>query len=237
MRNVTAVSAAAAAGVERKAVMSNLSDRFSSRRGDEMRRGVRRAPGSVACRRALRWKWLALPALTVLLLSACSGVKVRTDYDPAADFTTLHTYAWLPTPREKTGDPRIDDPLINSRIERSIDSALATKGFAKVEADQADFHVTFYVGIDRKLDVTTMPRAYGYYGAWGGVYGATTTYVDQYDVGTLLIDVIDRARNQLVWRGIGEARLRQSRTPEESERRIQKTVDAIFKSFPPGRAQ
>lgn len=97
--------------------------------------------------------------------------------------------------------------------------------------------MTYYIGIDRKLDVTTMPRTYGAYGRWGGFYGGTTTYVDQYDVGTLLIDVIDRKRNQLVWRGVGEARLRQSRTPEESERRIQKTVDAVLAKFPPGRAE
>ena len=174
-------------------------------------------------------------ALLGALLAGCSGIKVRSDYDPTADFSTLRTYAWLPTPRAKTGDPRIDDPLINARIERAIDRAVAAKGFARVETEQADFHVTFYIGIDRKLDVTTMPRSYGYYGRWGGFYGGTTTYVDQYDVGTLLIDVIDRGRNELVWRGVGETRLRQSRTPQESEQRIQQTVDAVLESFPPGR--
>jgi len=218
--------------------MLNVSNRSSGRRCDEwLPRGRRRECEKDACSWADRWKRFAAPLLAGALLLGCSGVKVRTDYDPAADFIALHTYAWLPTPREKTGDPRIDDPLINARIKRAVDYTLVAKGFSQAEAEKADFHVTFYVGIDRKLDVTTMPRAYGYYGRWGGVYGGATTYVDQYDVGTLLIDVIDRERNQLVWRGVGEARLRHSRTPEESERRIQKTVEAIFKSFPPGRTQ
>jgi len=216
--------------------MSIATSRRFSRDGDG--RPQRRPPGGSGAAFSSRARpggrllgWVLLGAL----LAGCSGIKVRSDYDPTADFSTLRTYAWLPTPRAKTGDPRIDDPLINARIERAIDRAVAAKGFARVETEQADFHVTFYIGIDRKLDVTTMPRSYGYYGRWGGFYGGTTTYVDQYDVGTLLIDVIDRGRNELVWRGVGETRLRQSRTPQESEQRIQQTVDAVLKDFPPGR--
>lgn len=160
---------------------------------------------------------------------------MSSDYDPNADFASLRSYAWLPGVREKTGDPRIDNSLVATRIERAVDNALAAKGFPRVAVESADFFVTFYIGIDNKLDISTIPTTYGYYGRWGGFYSGTETLVEQYEEGTLLIDFIDRDRDDLLWRGTGQSRLRQSKTPEERDRKAQAAVDAILQQFPPRR--
>jgi hypothetical protein len=175
-----------------------------------------------------------LPLLILgVLLAGCSGIRVDSDYDPSADFAALRSYAWLPSRREPPADPRLDSSLLTTRIERAIDSSMRAKGFTKVAAEEADFFVTFHIGIDQKVDVTTIPSTYGYYGRWGGYYGGTETRVDQYEEGTLLIDFIDRGEENLLWRGSGQSRISEHRSPEDREKRVREVVEAILGKFPP----
>jgi hypothetical protein len=57
--------------------------------------------------------------------------------------------------------------------------------------------------------------------------------VDQYEEGTLFIDVIDPKRNTMIWRGSATARVTPDLTPEERETRIGEAVRAILAKFPP----
>jgi hypothetical protein len=57
--------------------------------------------------------------------------------------------------------------------------------------------------------------------------------VDTYDVGTLLIDFISPQSNNVIWRGSGQSRIQELKTPEERQERIQDAVDRILKQFPP----
>lgn len=173
-----------------------------------------------------------IPLILALVLIGCSGIKVDSDYDPRTNFAALQKYAWLPLPRAKTGDPRLDSPLLASRIEDAIETRMAFNGFTKVEPDDADFFVTFHIGVDQKLDVMTIPTTYGY-GARRGYYGGVETRVDQYEQGTLLIDFVDRTKADLLWRGSGQSRVSQTSSPEEREQRVREAVNAILKQFPP----
>ncbi len=170
-------------------------------------------------------------AALAMVACSCSSIKVDTDYNPNVDFASLRSFAWLPSAGEKTGDPRIDNPLLAGRIERAAEEALMAKGFSKVDEDKADFFVNYHVGVDTKVDVTSVPTMYGY-GRWGGVY-VSETRVDQYEQGTLLIDVIDRDRHDLLWRGSGQARIQENGSPQQREERVRKAVIAILADFPP----
>ena len=61
----------------------------------------------------------------------------------------------------------------------------------------------------------------------------TTTEVSEYEQGTLVIDIVDAARNTLVWRGAGEARLRSDPTPDQISQRVREAVAEILGRFPP----
>lgn len=185
-------------------------------------------------RRIAAWSVAALVAIAVL--AGCSGISVNADFDPAVNFAALRSYAWLPAGGERrSDDPRLDNSLLNQRIERAIDDALASKGFTKVAVDDADFLVTFHINVDQRLDVTTIPTAYGYRGRWGGGFGGMETRVDQYEQGTLLIDFVDKGKADLLWRGSGQTRLSEHRSPEDREKRVREVVAAILKQFPPRR--
>ena len=103
---------------------------------------------------------------------------------------------------------------------------------------EGDFGVGYRGSIQEKIDVQTIDRYYGYgpgWGQYGPGYGgiATETYVDQYDEGTLIIDVVDNRSRKLVWRGSTSARVREDETPAKRTERTQAAVDAILAEFPP----
>jgi hypothetical protein len=173
-----------------------------------------------------------LAAACVALLAGCTSFPVETDYDPAVDFATLQTYAWIDGP-PKTGDPRLDNDLLARRIRRAIDTQLAAKGYREAESGAPDFEVTYLLGVERQVDVQTYvdtyPRGYRWYPGPSQAY----TTVREYDVGSLVIDVVDPRKKQLIWRGSTEARLQDDGTPEERDARANAAVSAILDRFPP----
>lgn len=175
--------------------------------------------------------WTAAAVVTVSL-AGCSGMSIRTDYNPGADFSKYSTYAWLATP--ETGDPRIDNALVEGRIKGAVDQALTAKGYRQVPADQATFWVGYHLSVEGRMDVNTVNSYYGY--GWGRWYygpGYTDTQVTYYDQGTLLIDIVDAQAKELAWRGAAEAEVRPDVAPEERSKRINDAVTRILERFPP----
>ncbi len=172
-------------------------------------------------------------AIAFVSCLACSTVRVSTDYDPNADLASMRSYAWLD---ERSGvlDDRSDvTSLLDRRIRRAIDAELQEKGLAPSDRGKAALWVTYRLSVETRMDVDTIHTTAGYGRGWyGGV--SSHTVVREYEEGTLLIDLIDASTKQLVWRGTGEARVRESSSPEQREARIRQAVREILASFPPG---
>jgi hypothetical protein len=175
--------------------------------------------------------------LTVLIaaaaLSGCSTMKIHTDYDPGRDFSRLQSYAWLPSPPQRTGDPRIDNSLLNARIRTAVDAQVAERGYRMTSPEEADFLISYHAGLENKLDVNTIHSSYGYgRGRWYGG-GGSETIVREYEQGTLLLDFLDPKTRELMWRGSASDRIKRKDSPEESQKRVNEAVAAILKRFPP----
>ena len=72
---------------------------------------------------------------------------------------------------------------------------------------------------------------WGWYGGMG--MGTSRTYVNEWDEGTVLIDIIDARSNSLVWRGTATAELRASRDAEQAQRRLDEILTKLLERFPP----
>lgn len=193
---------------------------------------------------------LVAAAGLLLLASACGpSIDVRSDFNPEVDFSKLHTFAWMPVATE-TGDPRADSPILAGRVRRATVAEMKAKGFREVlPKDSPDFYVTYQAAIDHKMSVRSTPTyvggvgyaGYGYRGwggrPWGGPVGyvGNETSVKQYDQGTLIIDVIDRERDDLIWRGSAQAKLRKDddRSSKERDKAAKEVVHEILEGFPP----
>jgi hypothetical protein len=164
--------------------------------------------------------------LLTLSLAPAAWAQVNVDWDPDADFTGLMTYSW----KEGTGAP----PLAQKRIETAINAALAEKGFQQVEQG-ADFYIITHAALDTQTRINVTD--YGYHGGWyrgyyrGAGVGSTTVDVYDYKVGTLVVDILDRESDDLMWRGVGSKTV--SDNPQKNEKKINKIVNKMFRRFPP----
>jgi len=163
----------------------------------------------------------------VIFLAGCSTISVNQDYDQAYDFSKLKTYGFIPI-TEEAGI----DQLNATRLGDAIKNELNTKGYTLDE--NADFGIALFFTKDTKTSIQSTGYGYGYgygYRGYGGMGGST--YVTQYDQGTLVIDFVDMAKQELVWRGVGTGALSNSPSVEERTENINNAVAQILAQFPP----
>lgn len=173
-----------------------------------------------------------LPFLMLLLVVAsCSTVKVATDYDKNANFSTYKTFAFFKTGIDKA---EIND-LDKRRILRAIEAELLAKGFTK--SDEPDLLISLFTKSNQRVDVYNNSWGMGAWG-WGGFYSPWGWgYNQQPNVttnteGVLYIDLIDANKKELVWQGMGTGYLTQNM--EKKEALIQEFVSKIMEKYPPG---
>lgn len=174
-------------------------------------------------------------ALT-LVVCACGGIQVNTDYNPETDFTRYRTFAWAEG-SGSGGDLRVTGDLMAQRFRRAIESELVSRGMERATSGQPDVFVGYQMALDDRVSYQTVNSYYGtgwgYRGVYGGV-GTSRTTSTEYTVGTLVIDVYDARQRELVWRGSGEGKVNLARNPEESQERINQAVTRIMEEFPVG---
>jgi hypothetical protein len=149
-----------------------------------------------------------------------SAQNVKTDYDHHANFSQYHTYYW-----EKV---QTTDPLWRSRIQDAVDHDLQAKGWQRVD-NGGDVAITAVGSARDQKEYHTFYNGMGGW-RWGG-FGDTTTTVENYPVGTLVLDFYDAHNKQLIWRGVGQEAL--SDKPEKNEKKLEKTVSKMLDHFPP----
>jgi hypothetical protein len=154
------------------------------------------------------------------------GQEVHYNYDPGTNFAAYKTYQWVDLP------DGVPDQLIDQAIKRSVDEQLAQKGLTKVEKD-ADLHVGYQAVIRLEKSINLWGTGDGGpgWGGWGNrtVQGQTSTI----PVGTLVVNLYDPERKQLVWRGDATKTIDLKKDPDKNYRNLQKTMAKLFKNYPP----
>jgi hypothetical protein len=175
----------------------------------------------------------SLALLGLALCVGCSTLRVTTDFDPGVEFGGFGRYAWLPDGPAQGKDPRLHNDLIDARVRGAVDRVLAERGFEKVAEAEADFFVTYYLGLETRIDVRTVHSNFRYSRrGWSGSVG-NSTRVRQYERGTLLIDVLEPTERRLVWRGSTDARVTRRSDPARRDQQIDEAVQSILGRFPP----
>ncbi len=164
-------------------------------------------------------------SVVVVLLTATAsfGQQVKTDYDRNTDFSQYKTYSW-----EKV---QTQDQLWVDRIEGAVNAALAAKGWTRVPSGGN----VAIVAIEMTKNQQTLDTFYNGFGGgwrWGGGFGDATTTVDNYKVGTLVVDLFDANSKKLIWRGSSSDTL--SDKSDKNIKNLDKGVQKMFDHFPPG---
>jgi hypothetical protein len=174
----------------------------------------------------MRFKALSIVTVIMAAALACSTLKTSADYDPKTDFSQYKTWAWKDT-------QSIKDTLWVQRIQSALETELSKRGLARNEQNP-DLWVAVHARFTEQTQVTTYDTGWGYgYGYRYGGGGMTTSRVEQIPVGTLIVDLADVKRKELVWRGTGTDTLNPQRSPEERDTALREALAKMFENYPP----
>jgi hypothetical protein len=172
-------------------------------------------------------KSFRLPAAAALFLAAaCSSMRVAVQFDEKTDFRAYRTFQFGPSRADRPGPGR--NPLFTKEVLAEIRGVLVEKGLTEAaRPDEADLSVHFYAMVRNQRDFA--PPVYRV-GRHGRVWRAGPGHVVNYKEGTLVVDLVDRRRNELVWQGAGKGVLDRN----DPANRLVEAVKEVLASYPPG---
>lgn len=146
-----------------------------------------------------------------------SAQEVSVDYDKRADLSKCATYAWA------KGQPA-RDPLIDKHIIEAIDEALAAKGSRKVE-ENPGCYVRYQASAREQRGLQIWDSGGRFMGGMGSVDVKTVR------AGMLVVDLLDAATRELVWRAVARDTL--SDKTDKNAKKLAKATKKMFEDFPP----
>jgi hypothetical protein len=177
---------------------------------------------------ARRVSWLIVAL--VLACTAADAQKITVEYDKAMDFSKYKTYAIDPT-----GQDNAARPMLRLMIQAAVQDDLGKRGLTKVDSNP-DLYVQMYGAID--TDYTAhyhdpyygggIPPSNSRYMVWHTIPGTVTSVT--IPKGTLMIDLLDANKKELVWRGIAKQKLSDSR--DKLLDQVNTAVEKMFAQYP-----
>ncbi|MDX1462650.1 MAG: DUF4136 domain-containing protein [Marinirhabdus sp.] len=169
-------------------------------------------------------KVLYLLFISAILVSC--GASVGVDYDKAVDFSTYSTYNFYPT--IQSGLSELDD----RRIMRATDSLLQMRGFVK--SDTPQLFVNFYAQESIGPSRNTIGIGVGSGGRNGGIgVSGGIPIGGRVVTQELTVDLIDVAKDDLVWQAIAEDEFKEKAGPQQKEAHYVAILKKIFAKYPP----
>jgi len=167
---------------------------------------------------------------TLVFISSCGPtLTVTNDYDHTANFSQFHTYKIVQLEQQYQALSQFNQ----TRIINAVNAQMLSKGFTPSE--NPDMLVNITTILKNKQEIVA--NSYGYGGgyrpyAWGGGNMSTTVNVQDYQNGSLIVEVANASTKKLLWEGIGNQDIDQpTNNPEKA---INAAVQQIMASFPPG---
>jgi Domain of unknown function (DUF4136) len=178
-----------------------------------------------------RTRFACSVALTYGILAGCAnGLHIDTEPAPRLNGAGFQTYAFAD--QSENGGPNWLDPVMTQAAQKALALALANKGLRLVDASQADLLILPW------SSVTAPPNGsagrYAYNGQQLADLSARSTKTTYYAQGTvtkwvLVVDVIDRTRQEIVWRGLASTKVG---SRDEARLRVPTVVASIIERYP-----
>jgi len=161
----------------------------------------------------------------VLLLSALAvgpalAQKIDVEFDESAVFERYKTFH-IVEGQINAKAAALNSDLTRRKIENEIRKRLTEKGLMEVES-KPDLNVRFTLGQARKTEVEAYPAG------WRGL-GTRRVRVG-YTQGTLVINLRDPVRKELVWRSVAEE---EKNDPIEISKHLDDMVRKSIEKYPP----
>ena len=171
-------------------------------------------------------------SLILLVGTVSQAQKVSGDYNKTINFSAYKTYVFSNTAGAR-------NPFVNQMILTALERELGARGLTKVDSNP-DLSVSYLAATEYNLQVGQVNFGYNVNPAYIGLVptGRSTTW--EVVTGTLLIDVLDKKTDQVIFRGTAKDVLQRgpSADPSADAKMVSKTVNnaikKIFKKYPKG---
>lgn len=173
-----------------------------------------------------------------LLLSGCSsGLTVRSDVDPSADFSQFKTYNFFEPLGVEGG---YNSPIFGEHYRSAISRELGQRNYRTV--DNPDVLINVTIRADNKVRMRSYTSPYmtgGYYGRPGGAYAGSAVGVGV-SVGpratettevSVFIDFVDFEKHQVIWQGVTVIRAN-DKVAQQLRDAIYTSVNTVFAEYP-----
>ena len=113
----------------------------------------------------------------------------------------------------------------------AITNEMETRGFEKVSGNP-DLFLNIGVKITEEVQTreTDIRDAPVYMGQRNYSWKSEEIVVNTYNEGTVVLDIVDTEKNEMIWQGVVKGVLSQKRS--KNEKRINRAVEKLFKKFP-----
>lgn len=169
-----------------------------------------------------------------MVLAGCATQKVDWDYDTERSLTDMKFYRWIEPTQESKKMGYHFEALMDQRVHNAVDRTLQARGFQRIDSDSqsVDFLVNYIGSQKTRREERQVTTSFGYgFSPWGlGV--STDSRVQEYEEGSLIIDIIDPETKNVVWRGRSRARIQEDLSSEQRTVKITQAVEKILEGFP-----
>lgn len=175
----------------------------------------------------------ALVAVALFATGCASGPDIRADYDKSADFGKYRTFGFVSQAGTDTAEFRT---LAAQTMQAAAAREMESRGYTR--SDNPDLVINFKGKLEEKTDIESTPApmygpSWGYRGWYGAPYGYGGTEVTtrRYNVGTVVMDVIDREKRQAVFQG-GIEGVVTKEMMQNKQAAIERAVAHLFSRYP-----
>lgn len=130
------------------------------------------------------------------ILVSCRTVYVASDQVRGTDFSTYRSYAWLPF--KDTSASLYNNDVVKENIRQVMNAELRARGTV-YEENNPDFLVQVSLRSEEKEEIRSYYNPHPWY--WPPYGYRPQQEQINYTKNTIIIDMIDKKSNQLVWRG------------------------------------
>ena len=160
-----------------------------------------------ACKRPFPAAFVIL--LVSVVLTACSSSpQIRTDEDPAADFSRYTTWNFFDQLGIEGG---YNSPVYGEHFRAAITREMNSRGYRQSADPDLFINVTFRTDDKVKMTAHTTPYMSGayyqrpggpYYGSALGVGVGVSSRATRVTEASVFIDMVDNASDRMVWQGV-----------------------------------
>jgi hypothetical protein len=166
-----------------------------------------------------------------------AAVKVRTQADPAFDFMAARTWAWqakdpgrVILARTQADDVESVQRQAEPVIMQVAGAQMSRRGFSPASGTP-DLTLTYYLLLSIGASAQTLGQFLPSVTQWGvPPFAPVSTSLELIEQGSLVIDI--SAKGAVVWRGIGEAKIKPDLDRREREALLREAAEEILQRVP-----